>query len=260
MDLQTIAALAGVVSLVITVVIVIHQYKLQHVAKTTAVVVVVVAGLAVIGTCLWAVSTWHQGSVVASANSTSSAPATPTRSSAVPTSRPVPATPAKPGSIPPAAGKSPFVNAIGVEFVLVPKGTFWMGGGGGIPGDKPVEIEQDFYLGKYEVTQGQWEAVMGSNPSWFSRNGRGRDAVKDVADADLRQFPVESVSWEDAQELIRKLNEREKGSGWLYRLPTEAQWEYACRGGATSYLQAGCQQAIRGQLRPRLRLSLEQSE
>src|SRR5204863_6569866 len=79
-----------------------------------------------------------------------------------------------------------------------------------------------------------WQDVMGNNPSHFSRAGKGKDKVKDISDADLKQFPVEWVSWEDAQEFIEKLNEKERGSGYLYRLPTEAEWEYACRGGARS--------------------------
>jgi uncharacterized protein (TIGR02996 family) len=131
--------------------------------------------------------------------------------------------------------KRRLTNGIGMEFVLVPRGSFWMGGGGGKPGEKQVEMPHEFYLGVYPATQGQWQAVMGSNPSWFSRAGRGQDEVKEIADADLQQFPVENVSWEDAQEFIRKLHERETApSGWLYRLPTEEEWEYACRGGARS--------------------------
>src|SRR5262249_45978135 len=127
-----------------------------------------------------------------------------------------------------------FTNSLGMEFVLVPKGSFLMGGGGGKPGDKEVEIGQDFYLGKYEVTQEEWEKVMGAKPSWFSRTGAGKDAVKDIADAELKRFPVELVSWDDAQLFLECLNKREKAAGWLYRLPKEAEWEYACRGGPTS--------------------------
>ena len=142
-----------------------------------------------------------------------------------------PQTPAAP------AGPS-YENSIGMRFVRVPKGKFWMGGGGGKPGEKQVDIANDFYLGVHEVTQGQWEEVMGAgkNPSYFSRTGAGKEQVKDISDADLKQFPVENVSWNDVKEFIDKLNEREKdrNAGWMYRLPKEAEWEYACRGGATS--------------------------
>ena len=88
-------------------------------------------------------------------------------------------------------------NKQGMEFVLVPKGKSWLGGGGGKPGDKEVEIPYDFYLGKYEVTQEEWEKVMGNKPSHFSRTGAGKDAVKDIPDADLKRFPVEKVSWDE---------------------------------------------------------------
>jgi uncharacterized protein (TIGR02996 family) len=126
-------------------------------------------------------------------------------------------------------------NGIGMEFVLVPRGSFWMGGGGGKPGEKQVEMPHEFYLGVYPVTQGQWQTVMGGNPSFFARTNGGKDAVAKISDADLPQFPVDSVSWEDAQAFLRKLNEREKTfSGWLYRLPTEEEWEYACRGASRS--------------------------
>ncbi len=123
-------------------------------------------------------------------------------------------------------------NSLGMDLVLVPRGTFWMGGGGGKPGDRAVAIAHDFYLGADPVTQEQWLMLMGPNPSWFSREGRGQDRVRDIAEAELAQFPVESVSWKDCQEFLARLNAREKtAGGWTYRLPTEAEWEYSCRGG-----------------------------
>jgi formylglycine-generating enzyme required for sulfatase activity len=97
-----------------------------------------------------------------------------------------------------------------------------------------TEIKEDFEIAAHDVTQGQWEAVMGSNPSWFSRTRGGFISITDVSDEELKLFPVENVSWDDAQAFIKKLNERERGRGYLYRLPTSAEWEYACRGGATS--------------------------
>ena len=127
-----------------------------------------------------------------------------------------------------------FTNGIGMEFVIVPKGKSWLGGGKDKLGDQEVEITSDFYLGKYEVTQEEWEKVMGENPSHFSRIGAGKDEVKDISDADLKRFPVEYVSWDQCQLFVAKLNKLEKDTGWVYRLPKEAEWEYACRGGPMS--------------------------
>jgi formylglycine-generating enzyme required for sulfatase activity/serine/threonine protein kinase len=127
-----------------------------------------------------------------------------------------------------------FTNSLGMEFVLVPKGKSWLGGGGGSAGDKEVVIAHDFYLGKYEVTQEEWKTVTGLTPSSFSRTGGGKDAVKDIADAELNLFPVEHVSWDDAQVFLERLNQREKEAGWVYCLPKAAEWEYACRGGPLS--------------------------
>ncbi len=101
------------------------------------------------------------------------------------------------------------------EMVWVGGGWFMMGSNGGENDESPVhEVElSSFYIGKYEVTQAQWISVMGSNPSHF---------------AGCAQCPVENVSWNDTQEFIRRLNQR---TGKTYRLPTEAEWEFAARGG-----------------------------
>jgi formylglycine-generating enzyme required for sulfatase activity len=121
-----------------------------------------------------------------------------------------------------------------MKFVKVPKGTFWMGWDSDSKQSKQVAIKQDFELAAYMVTQEQWEAVMGNNPSFFSRQGKGKDMVKDISDADLKRFPLENAPWNDVQEFLRKLNAREQGKGWLYRVPTEAEWEYACRNALTT--------------------------
>jgi formylglycine-generating enzyme required for sulfatase activity len=114
-----------------------------------------------------------------------------------------------------------FTNSIGMEFVLIPAGTFMMGSPDSDTDashhEKPahrVTISQPFYLGKYLVTQGQWEAVMGNNPSQFESNPNS---------------PVETVSWDDVQTFLHTLNEQKEVGN--YCLPTEAQWEYACRAG-----------------------------
>jgi sulfatase modifying factor 1 len=113
----------------------------------------------------------------------------------------------------------------GMKFVFVKGGSFQMGDtfGDGSPNERPVHevVVRDFYIGKFEVTQGQWEKVMGSNPSHFKRGGN---------------YPVESVSWNDVQEFIQKLNQR---TGNNYRLPTEGEWEYAARSGDEEEKWAG---------------------
>jgi serine/threonine protein kinase len=127
-----------------------------------------------------------------------------------------------------------FTNNLGMEFVLVPKGKSWLGGGGGRTGEREVIIAHDFYLGKYEVTQEEWERVTRLTPSWFSRTGGGKRLVQNISDADLKRFPVENVSWDDVQAFLERLNNLEKVAGWAYRLPNTAEWEYACRGGPLS--------------------------
>jgi formylglycine-generating enzyme required for sulfatase activity len=86
-----------------------------------------------------------------------------------------------------------------------------------------VTLSKSYYIGKFEVTQAQWKKVMGTNPSFFQG-----DKVMGGSD----QYPVESVSWKDAKAFIKKLNQLEKGKA-TYRLPTEFEWEYAARAGAT---------------------------
>jgi formylglycine-generating enzyme required for sulfatase activity len=126
-----------------------------------------------------------------------------------------------------------YTNALDMEFVRVPAGQSVLGGGGGLAGDQPVTFSYDFYIGVYEVTQGEWEKVMGpgKNPSRFARTGERAAAVADVADEVLKRFPVDSVSWFECQQFVRELNERVKEEGWVYRLPRLLEWEYACRGG-----------------------------
>jgi formylglycine-generating enzyme required for sulfatase activity len=121
-------------------------------------------------------------------------------------------------------------NDIMMTFVRLPKGTFFRRSG------KKTEIQEDFEIALHTVTQGQWQAVMGSNPSAFSRQGPQQASVSGISQEELKLFPVESVSWNDALAFIKKLNQREteRRSGYSYRLPTEAEWEYACRGGATT--------------------------
>jgi formylglycine-generating enzyme required for sulfatase activity len=124
-------------------------------------------------------------------------------------------------------------SSVLMTFVRLPKATFFMGWNGMKKGE-PTQIKEDFEIAVHDVTQGQWQAVMGNNPCYYSRTGGGRSVVMDISDEELKLFPVESVSWEDAQEFIKRLNEQERGHGYWYRLPTQAEREYACRGGATS--------------------------
>lgn len=108
-------------------------------------------------------------------------------------------------------------NKIGMDFVYVPAGSFMMGSDGGV--EKPahrVTISKGFYVGKYEVTQAQWQHVMGSNPSF---------------NKDCDQCPVEQMALNGAQEFIKKLSAMD--DEYIYRLLTEAEWEYAARAGTT---------------------------
>jgi formylglycine-generating enzyme required for sulfatase activity len=119
-------------------------------------------------------------------------------------------------------------KGIKLDMVLIPAGKFMMGspesetGRGSNETQHEVTLTKPYYMGKYEVTQEQWEAVMGSNPTPSYHKGAN--------------FPVGFVSWENCQEFIKKLNAKTNGG---YRLPTEAEWEYACRGGTTTKYSFG---------------------
>jgi formylglycine-generating enzyme required for sulfatase activity len=114
------------------------------------------------------------------------------------------------------AASAETVNGVELEMIFVQGGSFMMGSND-YDDEKPVHqvTLSDFHIGKYPVTQAQWKAVMGNNPSYFKGDN----------------LPVENVSWNDCQEFIRELNRK---TGKQYRLPTEAEWEYAARGGTKS--------------------------
>ncbi len=132
------------------------------------------------------------------------------------------------------------VNSVGMRLVLVRSGWFWMGS----PPDEAnrygdegprhrVEITKPFYLGAHQVTQEQYARVVGGNPSWFRPGGGGNEQVGRRQTA---AFPVDSVSWFDAVAFCEALSAlpAERKAQRVYRLPTEAEWEYACRAGTAS--------------------------
>jgi hypothetical protein len=131
-----------------------------------------------------------------------------------------------------------------MKLVLIPKGTFKMGSPEDAKGRYPdeqqheVEISKPFYLGTYTVTQKQYRTVMKTNPSCFSKDGGGKDKVKGL---DTDDFPVETVSWGEADKFCKKLSAlpAEKKAKRSYRLPSEAEWEYACRAGTTTPFHFG---------------------
>ena len=140
-----------------------------------------------------------------------------------------------------------FTNSIGMKLVPIRKGKFMMGSPQGekdrhtFEDQHEVEITRDFYLGATEVTQKQYKQIMGTNPSGFTRGGSSAGDVQGIKDADLEEFPVERVTWQDAQEFLKKLSAlpQENQHRRVYRLPTEAEWEYACRAGTRTAFYTG---------------------
>jgi formylglycine-generating enzyme required for sulfatase activity len=137
-------------------------------------------------------------------------------------------------------------NSIGMKFRFVPPGEFLMGSPesekdrGSEELQHRVRITNALYLGVYEVTQADYERVMGANPSWFSNGGGGKDRASGL---DTSRLPVEYVAWDDAVAFCSKLSSlaEEKAGGREYRLPTEAEWEYACRAGTLTPFHFGLQ-------------------
>jgi formylglycine-generating enzyme required for sulfatase activity len=132
-------------------------------------------------------------------------------------------------------------NSLNMKFAQVPKGKFLMGSPktethrGDDETPHEVAITRDFFLGAHEVTQGQYEKLMGENPSFFTP-GKAK-----VRDKDTSASPVERVTWHQAVTFCKKLSElpAEQTKKRSYRLPTEAEWEYACRAGTTTALHFG---------------------
>jgi len=136
-------------------------------------------------------------------------------------------------------------SSIGMRLARIPAGEFLMGSDSSDPDaredEKPqhrVRITRPFYLGVYEVTQEEYQKVMGSNRCFFSPAGPGKDKV---AGLNTARLPAEQVRWLDAVAFCRKLSElpAERLAGRVYRLPTEAEWEYACRAGTTTPFHFG---------------------
>jgi formylglycine-generating enzyme required for sulfatase activity len=131
------------------------------------------------------------------------------------------------------------VNSLGMRMILIPPGRFTMGS----PDDElerhsdehlhPVELTRGFWMSEHLVTQSQYEQIMKANPSHFRPDGAG---AENVTNLDTSTFPVECVTWRRAVSFCTRLSKRaaERNAGRVYRLPTEAEWEYACRAGTYS--------------------------
>ncbi|QDU92707.1 formylglycine-generating enzyme family protein [Lignipirellula cremea] len=140
-------------------------------------------------------------------------------------------------------------NSLGMRLTRIEAGAFQMGSPQDEPGRSPqeprrrVHIARPFYLGVHEVTQQQYHALMDHNPSTFSPHGAYKERIQGINAQDL---PVDSVSWDDAVEFCRRLSEEpaEKRAGRSYRLPTEVEWEYACRAGTETIWSFGNEVAV----------------
>ncbi len=137
----------------------------------------------------------------------------------------------------PSVPEADFTNSVGMRMVRLPGGSFAFGSPEGEPGREANEqpavemtVAGPFFVSAHEVTHGQFAAVMGKSPARYPPKMRDPAAV-----------PVDSVTWDEANEFCRRLTarERDRPAGWAYRLPTEAEWEYACRGGTATPFWSG---------------------
>src|SRR5262249_14994499 len=137
------------------------------------------------------------------------------------------------------------VNSLGMRLALIPPGAFRRGSPTRERGRyddeslrRLIRITRPFWLGGFQLTQGQDGTLTGTNPSCFRAGGHGARRVKGL---DTRTCPVENVSWEEADDFCHRLSKvpAEQAAGRVYRLPTEAEWEYACRGETTTVFNVG---------------------
>ncbi len=145
---------------------------------------------------------------------------------------------------PPPPGQEFFINSVGMKMMRIPAGKFLMGAAAGEPEhgedevpQHPVEIDNPFFLSAHEVSQAEFQAVMGFNPSHFQPLGAGAARLDGIADTG--KYPVESLTRDEVQDFCRQLTEREQPTGRKYRLPSEAEWEYACRANTTGPFHVG---------------------
>jgi formylglycine-generating enzyme required for sulfatase activity len=145
--------------------------------------------------------------------------------------------PTKPGEV----REFEIANGVKMEFCWIPAGKATLGSPKEEKERDSYELEHEyetkgFLLGKHPVTQAEWKAVMGDNPSWFQPEGSGKDKLQKDKILDTSRFPVEEVSWDDCQEFLVLVNKRVGaakvfGQAGKFVLPHEDEWEYACRGG-----------------------------
>ena len=133
-----------------------------------------------------------------------------------------PSTPSRPLKASTKSGEMT-TGALAMEFAWVPAGNSFLGGSNGKVGTTPFTLDQGLWCGIYPVTQAEWKLLMKSEPSHFKGNPR---------------YPVETVSYYDVEKFLKELNDKHSADGFSYRLPTQQEWEYICRGGAITEAQS----------------------